>query len=168
VPELADWFEQHVVAAGCTPRLSILLEPPAGSIALRASGPARSRAEDDLPRIAATSRARVVAALRGLISAPPDDRFLRAAIFLGRVRRQESHWVARPEPTAPLSGIVLSLFAVAILSERVFYDRHLCVCDSCGRVSFDGSPAMRRSCPAHAAPMSGLHARVTARGTGSG
>jgi hypothetical protein len=29
----------------------------------------------------------VVEALRGLISSPSDDRFLRASIFLGRVRR---------------------------------------------------------------------------------
>jgi hypothetical protein len=45
---------------------------------------------------------------------------------------------------------VLSLFAVAILSERAFYDRQMCVCDTCGRVSFDAQPGFRRSCNAHA------------------
>ncbi|MFT3767415.1 MAG: hypothetical protein QM820_18335 [Minicystis sp.] len=168
VAAIADWFEQHVVANGCMPRLSVLLEPPAGSIALRPGGLALDRAQGDLPRIAATARTRVVGALRGLIGAPPDDRFLRAAIFLGRVRRQDSHWIARPEPTAPLSGIVLSLFAVAILSERTYYDHHLCVCDTCGRVSFDPTPAMRRTCAAHGSRMSGLHAKVPARGSANG
>ena len=153
--KLADWFEEHVVASGCSPHLSILLEPPAGSVALRASGVALERSRGDLPRFMSTARARVVGSLRGLIGTPSDDRFLRAAIFLGRVRRQDGHWVARPEPTAPLSGIVQSLFAVAILAERHFYDQNLCVCDVCGRVSFDPTPAAKRVCPAHAARVSG-------------
>jgi hypothetical protein len=165
---LAGWFEEHVVANGCMPRLSVLLEPPVGSVALRATGAALDRAQQDLPRIATTARARVIAALRGFIAAPSDDRFLRAAIFLGRVRREESRWVARPEPTAPLSGIVLGLFAVAILSERSFYDHHLCVCDVCGRVSFDASPAMRRFCSTHAARASGLQHKAPPQGAANG
>ena len=168
VTELSDWFDQHVVANECMPRLSVVLETPAGSVALRASGPALDRAQADLPRIAAAARGRIVGALRGLISAPQDDRFLRAAIFLGRVRRQGGRWVARPEATAPLSGIVLSLFAVAILSERSFYDHHLCVCDVCGRVSFDPTPAMKRLCPAHATRTSGLQIKVPSPGSASG
>ncbi|APR81784.1 Hypothetical protein A7982_07133 [Minicystis rosea] len=168
VQELSDWFDQHVVANGSMPRLSVLLEPPAGTIALQASGPALARAQGDLPRIASAARARIVGALRGLISAPQDDRFLRAAIFLNRVRRQDGHWVARPEPTAPLSGIVLSLFAVAILSERSFYDHHLCVCDACGRVSFDPTPAMKRFCPTHAMRASGMQIKVPSPGSASG
>jgi hypothetical protein len=146
---LAAWFDEHVVGAGCMPRLSVVLEPPAGTVSLRPGIGAAARAAADLPRVLTTARLRVIDALRGLIATPSDDRFLRASIFLGRVRREEGHWVARPEPTAPLSGIVLSLFAVAILSERAFYDRQLCVCDTCGRVSFDGSPGTRRSCSLH-------------------
>jgi hypothetical protein len=146
---LASWFDEHVVASGCMPRLSVVFEPPAGSVALRPGVGAAATAAADLPRIITTARMRVVDALRGLIASPSDDRFLRASIFLGRVRREDGHWVGRPEPTAPLSGIVLSLFAVAILSERAFYDRQLCVCDTCGRVSFDGEPGLRRSCREH-------------------
>lgn len=168
LPRLADWFEEHVVATGCSPRLSILLEPPAGSVALRASGAALERSRADLPRLASTARARVVGALRGLISTPSDDRFLRAAIFLGRVRRQDGHWIARPEPTAPLSGIVLSLFAVAILAERGFYDHNLCVCDVCGRISFDPTPSSRRTCPTHATRVSGTLQRRSTPGAAHG
>jgi hypothetical protein len=149
VAGLASWFDEHVVATGCMPRLSVVLEPPAGTVALRPGIGTAARAAADLPRIITTSRTRVVDALRGLIASPSDDRFLRASIFLGRVRREEGRWVARPEATAPLSGIVLSLFAVAILSERSFYDRQMCVCDTCGRVSFDPQPGMRRACRAH-------------------
>jgi hypothetical protein len=153
---LSRWFEEHVVAAGCAPRLSVLLEPPAGSLSLNPGPDGRARAARDLPRVLGVARARTVAALRGLIGSPQDDRFLRAAIFLGRVRREGSRWVARPEPTAPLSGIVLSLFAVAVLSERPFYDHNLCVCDTCGRVSFDTRPALRNACPTHAPRLSGV------------
>jgi hypothetical protein len=161
---LADWFEEHVVAGGYMPRLSVLLEPPAGSVALRATGAALEHAVVDLPRLASTARARVLAAMRGLISTPSDDRFLRAAIFCNRVRREESRWVARPEPTAPVSGIVLSLFATAILSERALFDHMLCVCDTCGSVSFDPTPAMRRLCGAHATRTSGTQHKTPPRG----
>lgn len=156
LPTVAQWFDEHVVAAGCAPRLSVLLEPPTRSVALRPTGGAVARAAADLPRLVAMARTRVVNALQGLIDAPSDDRFLRAAIFLGRARRCEGQWVARPEATAPLSAIVLSLFSVAILSDRAFYDRELCVCDTCGRVGFDHTPAMRHTCPAHASRVSGV------------
>lgn len=168
ISALADWFDQHVVANGCTPRLSVLLEPPAGSVALRATGAALDRTAMDLPRLIATARTRVLGGLRGLIAQPSDDRFLRAAIFLNRVRRDDGKWIARPEPTAPLSGIVLSLFAVAILSERQYYDHHLCVCDTCGRVSFDPTPAMRRVCALHSPRASGMQRKTPPQSSASG
>jgi hypothetical protein len=161
VAGLAEWFDEHLVTKGCMPRLSVVLEPPAGSVALRPGVGAIARTAADLPRVLTTSRMRVVEALRGLIGSPSDDRFLRAAIFLGRVRREDGRWVARPEPTAPLSGIVLSLFAVAILSERAYYDRQLCVCDTCGRVSFDAQPGMRRMCLAHSPRTSSTSVKAT-------
>jgi hypothetical protein len=157
---LAEWFDEHVVAPGFTPRLSVLLEPPAGSVVLRPGKGEVARANADFPRLLTTARARVVDALRGLIASPSDDRFLRAAIFLGRVRREDGRWTARPEATAPLSGIILSLFAVAILSDRTAYDRTLCVCDTCGRVSFDPTPAMRRHCSLHGPKQSGTSQKV--------
>lgn len=168
VSVLAQWFDEHVVASGCASRLSILIEPGATSVALRPTGHALTRANNDLPRLVAVARTRVVHALQGLIAAPSDDRFLRASIFLGRVVRREGRWSARPEATAPLSGLVLSLFSVAILSDRAFYDRELCVCDTCGRIGFDHTPAMRHTCPMHAARVSGVSEKVGARGRAAG
>ena len=165
---LAQWFDEHVVAAGCAPRLSVLLEPPTRSVALRPTSSAIARADADVPRLVAMARTRIVNALQGLIDSPSDDRFLRAAIFLGRARRSEGRWVARPEATAPLSGIVLSLFAVAILSDRAFYDRELCVCDTCGRIGFDHMPAMRHACTAHASRVSGVPERIPSRRRAAG
>jgi hypothetical protein len=159
---LSQWFEEHVVGPGCMPRLSVVLEPPAGSVALRPTGAGLARASADLPRLVGTARVRVLAALQAYVDTPSDDRFLRAAIFLSRVRRDEGRWVARPEPTAPLSGIVLSLFASAILSDRALYDHELCVCDTCGRIAFDDAPAMRRTCAAHAPRVSGFTRRNAA------
>jgi hypothetical protein len=157
---LSTWLDDHVVATGCMARPSVVLEPPAGTVALRPGTGAVARANADLPRVISTARLRVVDALRGLIASPSDDRFLRAGIFLGRVRRQDGRWVARPEATAPLSGIVLSLFAVPVLSERTFFDRQLCVCDTCGRVSFDATPGRRHNCPEHAVRVSGVSQRA--------
>jgi len=149
VGDLAAWLDEHVVATGCMTRLPVVFELPAATVALRPGIGAAARAAADLPHIIALSRTRVVEALRGLIASPSDDRFLHTSIFLGRVRREQGRWVARPERSAPLSGIVLSLFAVAILSERSLYDRELCVCDACGRVTLDGTLAMRRACRTH-------------------
>jgi hypothetical protein len=161
---LSQWFEEHVVTPGYMPRLSVLLEPPAGSVALRPTGAGLARANADLPRLVGTARARVLASLQAYVGAPSDDRFLRAALFLNRVRREGGHWTARPEATAPLSGIVLSLFASAILSDRALYDHELCVCDTCGRISFDDAPAMRRTCTAHAPRASGFTRRPSPQG----
>ena len=101
----------------------------------------------------AAARARILSALRGLRALPPDDRFLSAAIFSGRVRRQSaaarSEWAARPELTAPLSAMVLSLFAVDILTHREQYDRELCLCEVCGRLWFDPEAEMRTRCADH-------------------
>lgn len=164
---LAEWLDEHVVTTGVMPRLSVVLEPPAGTVALRPGVGALAQAHADLPRIITTSRLRVVDALRGLIASPSDDRFLRASIFLGRVRREEGHWVARPEPSAPLSGIVLSLFAVAVLSDRSFYDRQMCICDTCGRVSFEAIQGTRRACATHTPRISGVSHKATAERGGT-
>jgi hypothetical protein len=124
-------------------------------------------AQQNVQKVILTARGRVVAALRGLIASPVDDRFLAGAIFAGRVRRRRvidsNEWVAHPEPTAPLSGIVLSVLAVDVLTNREEYDQHLCVCDACGRVSFQDTPVSRRHCSEHPAPTSGFTRSVVPR-----
>lgn len=160
VQDLHAWFQQHIVSTGLMPQPVMVHEPMAGSLPLHPSGALKGLADQNVQRVLFMARSRVVSALRGLIAQPADDRFLASAIFAGRVRRRRiidtTQWVSRPEPTAPLSGIVLSLFAVDVLSNRDEYDRLLCVCDVCGRVSFQDMPVTRRHCPEHPAHSSGF------------
>jgi hypothetical protein len=159
---LKRWYDEQVVPLGVMPRATIAIEHPVGSVVLDTGPGSGRRVNADINRLAATARLRVVDALRGFIGSPSDDRFLRAAIFLGRVRRVEGRWIARPEPTAPLSAVVLSLFSVGILADRAIFDRLMCVCDTCGRVSFDATSGMRRACGIHGPkPTSGVNAKVT-------
>jgi hypothetical protein len=162
---LRDWFTEHLVDPGHMRAPVVITEPSAGTIMLHGSGEEAIASQAVLPRVLAAARIRVITALRGLIASPTDDRFLAAAIFAGRVRRRrmqtESQWVAQPEPTAPLSGVVLSLFAVDVLSHREEYDRRLCVCDVCNRVTFQDGEIRRKSCPDHQPQVSGMTRRVT-------
>lgn len=162
---LRDWFGEHLVEPGHMRPPIVVTEPSAGSVTLHGSGAEALTAQSNLPRVLAAARIRIISSLRGLIASPADDRFLAAAIFAGRVRRNrgrnESHWVAQPEPTAPLSGVVLSLFAVDVLSYRDEYDKHLCVCDVCNRITFQEGALRRKSCPDHLPQVSGFTRRVT-------
>src|SRR5207247_2149299 len=108
VQDLRKWFDQHIVTPGVMPWPVMVNEPMAGSVPLHPSGALVHLAEQNVQRVLLTARNRVVSALRGLIAQSVDDRFLAGAIFAGRVRRRRvinsNHWVAHPEPTAPLSG----------------------------------------------------------------
>jgi hypothetical protein len=153
---LTRWFENDVVAPGYMPSPLVIFEAPAGSVSTHPASAALAATNARLPRLVSMAREHVVTALRGFIHASTDDAFLRAAIFLGRVRREEGRWIARPEITAPLSAVVLSLFAVGILSDRTTCEHELCVCDACGRVSFDARPQMRTLCLRHTVQTSGV------------
>lgn len=163
---LRDWFTEHLVEPGYMRAPIVITEPSAGSIVLHASDEEAVASQAALPRVLAAARIRITSALRGLIASPTDDRFLAAAIFAGRVRRRrvqsESQWEAQPEATAPLSGVVLSLFAVDVLAHREEYDRRLCVCDVCNRVTFQDDELRRKSCPDHQPQVSGFSRRVIA------
>lgn len=167
VRELGQWFDAHVLSVGMMGRPLLVTEPSAGTVAFYPGAERTQTGATLLPKVLIAARIRVVTSLRGLIESPVDDRFLAAAIFAGRVRRQRLHgeptWVARPEPTAPLSGIVQSLFAIDILSHRDSYDRSLSVCDACGRVSFQDEPARRRACHEHPTAVSGYSWKATPR-----
>ena len=149
--ELSAWFDDHLVKPGCLPRLDVLTEPPTGSVSLRPAESERRWANATAPRVAAAARERIINTLRGLLRAPADDQFLRAFIFAGRVQRDGGRWMARPERNARLSDMVLSLFCVSILEDRALYDHQLCVCEVCGRVSFDAQSLTRETCPIHQA-----------------
>jgi hypothetical protein len=119
---------------------------------------------EDLPKLLAMARWKCVVTLRALIS--NDDRFLKGAIFKGRVRRdaKSPSWLARPCESDLLSDVVLSLFAADILTYREFHDANLCVCEVCGRISFNPGGTSRRGCAEHlpgAEEQSGVHERST-------
>jgi len=159
VGDLRAWFSEHLIRPGYMMTPLLVTEPSAGTVPLYRQLPASTRT---LQMILVAARSRILSALRGLTDSPQDDRFLTASIFAGRVSRQRvqgaSRWVARPEPTMPLSGVVLSLFAVDALSHREIYNQLLSVCDTCNRVTFhDGG---RRSCPEHMLHMSGFIRKV--------
>ena len=129
-----------------------------GTIALhpgaRATGDRIARLED-LPKLLTMARWKAVMTLRGLLSG--DDGFLKGAIFKGRVRRdaKASSWLSRPRETDLLSDIVLSLFVADILAYREFHEDNLCVCDVCGRISYNPRVTSRGGCAEH------LHGEVT-------
>lgn len=119
---------------------------------------------DDLPKLLAMARWKSVVTLRGLIAG--DDRFLKGAIFNGRVRRDSKSpsWLSRPRETDLLSDIVLSLFAADILAYRDFHESNLCVCDVCGRISYNPRATGRSGCAEHLPERdrgSGVHDRST-------
>jgi hypothetical protein len=162
---LSGWFDEHLVQTGVMMTPLVVSELSAGTVALHGTRTHDPDAQLALTRIVTEARIRVITALRGLRASPTDDRFLMAAIFTGRVRRTRlggaNRWVVRPEPTATLSGIVISLFAVDVLSHREIYDRSLCICDTCDRVTFDADQAHRATCPAHRPSVSGFIRKVT-------
>ncbi|MFO0757013.1 MAG: hypothetical protein U0359_11000 [Byssovorax sp.] len=151
--ELRGWFETHLVRTKRMAWSGDLHESGFGTMALPAgTGSSASFSESfKLHGLISMARKRVVLALRGLIAVPMDDRFLNAAIFNNRVKRetvgQSSSWSPQPKPTDNLSDIVLCLFAADILSHRETYERGLCVCETCGRVWFDPTTRERRTCP---------------------
>jgi hypothetical protein len=154
--DLSAWFADEMVGPGRMTPVGTVTEAVVGSIALDPATSAvgeRVATLNDLPKLLAISRSRVVVTLRGFIANTPNDRFLQAAIYAGRVERlrvgSEAVWIARPKERELLSDIVLSLFAVDMLMHRDFHERSLCVCDACGRVSFNPGTTTRTGCPEH-------------------
>jgi hypothetical protein len=147
------WTERHLVTPGYMPRAFRIQEPLFGALPTDKSCADLLPEEpptDETTAILVRARARVIGKLRGLLESPPDDRFLSAAIFAGRVRRilvgQTMTWVPRPRTHDPLSEIITSLFVADILGRREFYAQNLCICDGCGRVRFNPDPSLRRAC----------------------
>jgi hypothetical protein len=150
--DLLDWFKTYGPAMGRKAPPVSVRDGVVGSLALlpgaRLVGDKVVRA-DQLPKLLAMSRWRVVVTLRGLVAQPCDDRFLQAAIFGERVRRHHATWIASPRDTDLLSDVVLALFAVDILCDRAFHDQNLCVCDVCGRISYNPAVTTRSGCSDH-------------------
>ncbi|MRG93332.1 hypothetical protein [Polyangium spumosum] len=154
--ELKTWIEEYLVRAGRMQRPVQVTEPMAGTLlldTLNTVGAPPSATKALLDRILGRARSRVVFTLRGLITDPPEDGFLETATKSGRVQPlgigTKVSWIARPQKEDSLSDVVLSLFAADILSNRNLYDQNLCVCDTCGRVSFRAKMMSRTGCREH-------------------
>ena len=149
--DVVQWFLEHLVVPGRMAPPGGIYEPPMGVVSLELpdnGGGARA-----MERVLEMARARVIRVLRAFTVSPPDDGFLKSAIYAGRVQRRRvddrAAWVARPRETDPLSDIVLSLFVADILTHREFHEAMLCICDVCGRMSFDPVKTTRSRCVSH-------------------
>jgi hypothetical protein len=131
--DLALWFHTYAEVLGCE------AIPPTVQVSLGA-GPSR---------LIALARWQVILTMRGLLSAPADDRFLHAAIYARRVVRAGGAWRCETHDGEPLADIVLALFAADILTHREFHEERLCVCDVCGRLSYHPTLTTRAGCPDH-------------------
>lgn len=151
--EIRKWIDEYLVRVGRLERPTHLTEPMAGTLLLDAlTGPDSGKARAQLDRILGRARARVVRALQGLVQSPPDETFIDIAKDTGRVQNVDpvsNLWIARPHKDDPLSDIVLGLFVADILSNKLLYEQNLCVCSSCGRLSFRGRTMARTTCREH-------------------
>ena len=147
---LIHWLTEFLVAPGLMALPPIIREPDAASVALDL----RADCGGSMPELLTRARRRVRSALQGIIAPSVDDRFLNAALFSGRVQRVEVNhrptWVPAPRETHCLSDVVLSLFASSILSDRSFFEMHLCVCRDCDRVFFRTAREREDLCDEHA------------------
>ena len=150
--DLLDWFKTYATALSRTAPPASVSDAVVGTISLvqgaKLVGDKVAR-PDELPKLLAMTRWRVIVTVRGLLATPGDDRFLQAAIYADRVRREKAAWNAQPRDTDLLSDVVLSLFAADVLGQREFYEQNLCVCDVCGRISFNPAVTSRAGCGDH-------------------
>jgi hypothetical protein len=157
VGELRRWLDAHLVGPGRMTKVRAVHEPLVGTLPLSGTYVPAPGAlvvgPEQLAQLLDLARDRVVETLRAFALPNSDDRFLSAAIYAGRVERTRvgarSVWVAKPSEADRLSDIVLALFATDILMDRAFHERLLCVCDRCGRVSFEPDATTRHGCSDH-------------------
>jgi hypothetical protein len=163
--ELTGWFEDHLVKRGYMARApQFVSEPPIGLVTLdpraSASQDPAVMGIDRLPAVLSAARARVVETLRAILPPARDVRFAAAALEAGRVKAivEDGRAAVTPSPDESdrLSDIALSLFAADMLDFREFYETELCVCSTCGRVSFEPTKG-RTGCFQHPAPESTVH-----------
>jgi hypothetical protein len=157
--ELATWCRDHLLASGylspwnATTGLIITEGQARLEIPLRGDVTTPLFDVPSTKWLLSTARERVLAGLSQLLATPADDRFVRAAVYTGRVRRvtegRSSSWRPCLREGELLSCWVLGLFAADVLAQREVYDELFGICEVCGAVSIRVA-AERRRCAAHA------------------
>lgn len=149
IASLRAWFAGDVIPNRWAPEWDTLREPDLPALSLRSDpDPVKLR------RVLRSAHHRVVEGLRGLVWTPRDDSWLTALVHQGYLRCKETkehgaQWTVEVPEGRALSELVLALFAADILARREVYDARLCVCSSCGRVSFEPRQSGRLGCPTH-------------------
>lgn len=159
--DLISWIDEHLVASR---RLDIrgehaqtVREHGAGIVSLsgaaRVSTRDRVRTSSQVPVIIAAARMRVIDELRVTVRTG-ETHFVNAALYAGRVARERAadgkpQWFVYVSEDDALSDQVLALFAADALTNPSHYEHDIAVCDACGRVTFQSSPASRRGCDSH-------------------
>jgi len=146
--DLTHWFRANARLLGREELPESVIEVISGAAAELRAGPRSSR-QGELARLLTMTRWQVILTLRGLLVRPADDRFLHAAIFAARVRREHGAWRIAALHEDVLSEIVLALFVVDVLNHREFHEQNLCVCEECGRLSYNPRLTTRDGCPEH-------------------
>jgi hypothetical protein len=155
--ELSAWFEEHLVKPGRYPRTPRMLhQTPVGSVAIDPRAFQGSRETlvrpERLRGVLVAARHEVVLAMQRFLPPESDDGFVHAAIYARRVARTDvdrgTRWAPRVDEGDQLSDVVLALFAADVLTYRESYEELLCVCATCGRVSFEATSS-RNTCPEH-------------------
>lgn len=161
--DFVTWVERELISTERIQRPRSIAEVAVGGVSIT---PGSNVGETELQKLLTMARSRVTVTLRAFIGSPCDDRFLNRSIFTQRVQRvtidQVTRWVPRPLPNDFLGDIVLTLFAADILSNRSFFEQNLCVCATCGRVSFHPQMTTRFGCiehPPHTPTQSGFQSR---------
>ena len=134
--DLYTWIEDSLVKPGWMRMPRTLREHGVGPVELDA----RTGAAGGFELLTLQTRTRVGAVLIKYLAPSPDERFLHAAIYGGRVRRGvidgKTTWVPSPRETEFLSDIVLSLYAADLLQNPDRFRPFMCVCPCCSRVAF--------------------------------
>jgi len=154
---LFAWFEELLAPLDIEPP-TIVHEGGTGHVALTQPRRGESKVLDAMiVQVVEIARAKVVSAVRSLLSPEPIEDFLALAVSSGRVdqgpalssgRHRGVSWVPTPTGEERLSSIVLSLFAADVLNHREQWALDSRICSDCGRVSFDRAAPSSCRCEA--------------------
>lgn len=163
VHQLVTWTDQclirprRLMTRQPFPRV-VIREPHLGALSFGMPGmndaPSGYLSHARAPDLVKLARQKVVDALEPMIRPNPDDAFVRAALFDGRVTRDrrwdgQNGWTVMLTEKHALSEQVLALLAADLLEHREDYEQNLVFCATCGRIDFWPDRQSRRGCSEH-------------------